>query len=84
MFIILFIFLILLLTSISTIFLMADGYCISSIVVIYMGLFLIIACTSYLTIKQKSNNDINTRYEELTSEKIETKVQDNYDKITIE
>ena len=63
---------------------MADGYCISSIVVIYMGLFLIIACTSYLTIKQKSNNDINTRYEELTSEKIETKVQDNYDKITIE
>ena len=84
MFIILFIFLILLLTSISTIFLMADGYCISSIVVIYMGLFLIIACISYLTIKQKSNNDINTRYEELTSEKIETKVQDNYDKITIE
>ena len=84
MFIILFIFLILLLTSIITIFLMADGYCISSIVVIYMGLFLIIACTSYLTIKQKSNNDINTRYEELTSEKIETKVQDNYDKITIE
>ena len=84
MFIILFIFLILLLTSIITIFLMADGYCISSIVVIYIGLFLIIACTSYLTIKQKSNNDINTRYEELTSEKIETKVQDNYDKITIE
>lgn len=74
MLIIMFIILLILLSiPIITIFLISEGYYISSIVV-YIGLFLIIACLDSLTIKQKSNNDINTRYEELTSEKIETEV----------
>ena len=66
--------LIILSIGIITIFLIADGYYISSLVVMYIGLFLVIAGLRCLTIEQKSNNDINTRYEELTSEKIETEV----------
>lgn len=65
---------ILLSIGIITIFLIADGYYILGIVVMYIGSFLVITGLNCLTIEQKSNNDINTRYEELTSKKIETEV----------